>query len=165
MDAWMNETFKIQLPRILRECKRIKTSTQNEQSRQLYIYKWGKEEPLPQPSMFSSELYRPKSQPDSTWFLLTVLLPLRHRSDDLIHMKLSLHRIKFITYEYLSPDLVASFSARDLWNSKHSGPILPVVVKTNGVKVPCSICITRWLYSLFFASSCFLSMDGMEELT
>ena len=82
-----------------------------------------------------------------------------------MHMKLSLHLIKFITYAYLSPDLIASFSARDLWNCIHSGPILPVVVKTNGVKVPCSICITRSLYSLFFASSCLLRMDGMDELT
>ena len=95
---------------------------------------------------------------------MTVLLPLRQRREDRTHMKLSLHRIKFITSEYLSPDLLEIFSANDLWNCRHSGPILPATVNTNGVKLPCSICMTRSFYVLFFSASCFLRMEWIEAL-
>ena len=39
---------------------------------------------------------------------------------------------------------------RYFWSMRHSGPILPFVVKINGVRIPCSTSITRWLYFVFF---------------
>ena len=92
-----------------------------------------------------SVLYIPKSFPSSGMFLDGPLLHLRHSSADLMAMKLSLHLMKLMASLYFSPVLSESFSARALWKMMLSGPIHPVVVKTNGVKVPCSTCITLWL--------------------
>ena len=47
--------------------------------------------------------------------------------------------------EKLSPFLFAISSASLLWYLTHSSGIPPVVVKTRGVKVPCSISITLLL--------------------
>ena len=45
------------------------------------------------------------------------------KKKDLTHMKLSLHLIKHITSEYLSPVFLESLSANDRWYCRHSGPI------------------------------------------
>ena len=47
---------------------------------------------------------------------------------------------------YCSPFLIAISSANRLWYLNHSLPISPVVVKTEGVNVPCSMSRTL-LYS------------------
>ena len=51
---------------------------------------------------------------------------------------------------YCSPFLIAISSANRLWYLKHSLPIPPVVVKTKGVNVPCSMSRTLLEYRRFF---------------
>ena len=59
---------------------------------------------------------------------------------------------KFTVSEYFWLVLWLSFSLSFLRKQEHSLAIPPVVEKTKGVNCPCSICITRWLYILFFPS-------------
>lgn len=88
--------------------------------------------------------------------LLTVLEPRKQTSADLNIEKLIFALIHEIVEEYVSFFLFAINSARRLWYLVHSLLIPPVVEKTRGVKVPCSMSLTRSAYFRFFSSSCIL---------
>ena len=64
---------------------------------------------------------------------------------------------KHIAYANICRCLVQNFLCQWSMILHTFGSILPVVVNTNGVKVPCSICIAR---SLYIYSSCFLRIHG-----
>ena len=55
----------------------------------------------------------------------------------------SVHLIKNIIFSYFLPVLLAIFWVICLWNIEHSSPTLLETENTNGVKVPCSMFITR----------------------
>ena len=75
-----------------------------------------------------------------------VLEPLKQSNEARRTKKDSFTRMSRVTSSYRSPVLVAILFASVLWNREASGAITPFTVKTNGVKVPCSISMTRWLY-------------------
>ena len=82
----------------------------------------------------------------SRCILRSVLEPLRQTSADLN----SANEIRLLIHDmvlaYCSPFLIAISSANRLWYLKHSLPIPPVVVKTKGVNVPCSMSRTQALF-------------------
>ena len=107
-----------------------------------------------------TQTYFMQSSQSSPFVLLVrVLDPLRHRREALSTRKESLTRINRVTSSYRSPVFVASFSASVLWNLEASGAITPLMVRTIGVKVPCSTSITRVLYLVFFVCSCERRID------
>ena len=63
---------------------------------------------------------------------------LRQSKAHLKRAKDTLERIHDIVVLYSSPFLIAISSANLLWKRLHSTAMPPVVVKTKGVKVPCS---------------------------
>ena len=65
--------------------------------------------------------------------------PLRHRSVAFMARNDSLVRRYCITSSYRSPLDLLILTASALWYKSFSCPITPVVVKINGVKVPCSM--------------------------
>ena len=79
--------------------------------------------------------------------LLTVLDPLKHRRADRRIEKDTLALIQAIVVAYFSPFLLAINSANLLWYLLHSSGILPMVVNTNGVNVPCPTSMTRLAYA------------------
>ena len=113
-------------------------------------YKWAKALAKPDSSEFKFLIDQsPKSfraRPKSEFITLTVLEvdldPRRHKSVDLSARKESLTLRNLMTSSYLSPCFTLIFSARALWKIEHSWPITPVVVNTNGVKVPCTTSMT-----------------------
>ena len=83
--------------------------------------------------------------------LFLLLDPLRQSNAERKIAKDFFVLIQFIVLEYVSPFFTARSSASLAWNFLHSSPIPPVVVKTKGVNVPCSIKRTLLAYwpSLF----------------
>ena len=73
---------------------------------------------------------------------------------DLRRAKDTFERIHRIVVLYSFPFLIDMSSANLLWKRLHSSAMPPVVVKTKGVKVPCSPSKTLFAYSLFFSYSC-----------
>ena len=90
-----------------------------------------------------------------SFFVVCGLLALTYIKAALSSKNDSLHLIHVIMLVYFSPDFSAILSARCLWNCSHSGPIPPFTEYINGVKVPCSTCMIRWLKFFFFSFSCF----------
>ena len=83
-----------------------------------------------------------------------VLLPLKQSSDDRRRLNEILHLIHPITWLYVSFFFSATRLASLFIVTVASGAIPPLVVKTKGVKHPCSISRTRLPYSAFFFLSC-----------
>ena len=83
----------------------------------------------------------------SCCLLLDLVESLKHSIAERMMAKDTLALIQEIALEELSPFLFAICSARLLW---YSSAIPPVVVKTWGVNVPCSISITLSAYCLYF---------------
>ena len=94
------------------------------------------------------------SMSDILTALLFLLVPLRHSKADRRMAKDTFALIQHMVVAKSSPFFNASSSAWQLWNLLHSSAIPPVLVKTNGVNVPCSTSKTRLLYCLFFSLSC-----------
>ena len=80
--------------------------------------------------------------------------PLRQNKADLKRVKDTFEHIHEIVVLYSSPFLIDMSSTNLLWKRLHSSAMPPVVVKTKGVKVPCSTSKTLFAYNLFFLSSC-----------
>ena len=97
-----------------------------------------------------SMLFNLKSSP-SCWFLARkgTRDPLTHKMTDLRISKDILIRSHDITTEYSSFCFSDNLLAKAVTNFLHSSPIPPFVPKMRGVKLPCSISNTRWLYSRF----------------
>ena len=74
--------------------------------------------------------------------------PLRQSKADLKRATDTLERIHDTVVLYSSPFLIAISSANLLWKRLHSTAMRPVVVKTKGVKIPCSTSRTLFAYSL-----------------
>ena len=106
-----------------------------------------------------------KSSPPTSMFCLSDLEPLKHNNVAFRTRKEILTLIYLMMSSYFSPLFLLIFSANAWWNFEHSWPIAPDVVKMSGVNVPCSISITRWLYSLFLLSSWVRRILCTVELT
>ena len=79
--------------------------------------------------------------------LRNVLESLRQTSADLNRANEIRLLIHDMVFAYCTPFLIAMSSANRLWYLKHSLPIPPVVVKTKGVNVPCSMSRTLLEYN------------------
>ena len=82
---------------------------------------------------------------------LLVLEPPKQTNADLKSANEVLVLIHEMVLAYCSPFLMAISRAKRLWYFKHSFPIPPVVVKTKGVNVPCSMSTedSLWVETLF----------------
>ena len=107
-----------------------------------------------------SMLFNRKSSP-SCWLLARkgTRDPLTHNITDLRISKDILIRSHDIPTEYSSFCFSDNLLAKAVTNFLHSSPIPPFVPKMRGVKLPCSISNTRWLYSRFFAASCWWNIS------
>ena len=105
-------------------------------------------------------LFNLKSSP-SCWFLARkgTRDPLTHKITDLRISKDILIRNHDMTAEYSSFCFSDNLLAKAVTNFLHSSPIPPFVPKMRRVKLPCSISNTRWLYSRFFAASCWWNIS------
>ena len=81
------------------------------------------------------------------------LEPRIHRMADFRRMNEILDLIQFVTVLYSRFLLHATFALRILMTNSVSRLAPPYGVKTRGLKDPCSISITRWLYNRFFSFS------------
>ena len=88
-----------------------------------------------------------------SYLIVSCLEPLRQTSADLNSVNEIRLLIHGIVLAYSSPFLIAISSANRPWCLKHSLPIPPVVVKTKGVNVPCSMSTTLLEYRRFFSFS------------
>ena len=84
---------------------------------------------------------------------------LKHLNDDLNKQNPVMQRSQAIVVEYCSPLFSTSMLANLFKKTVASGAVLPVVVHTRGVKLPCSISRTRCPYSRRFFCSCCLYVD------
>ena len=85
-----------------------------------------------------------------------LLDPLKHITADLSRLKDSLDLNQWIMVLYVMFFRSASFCASSVMNLSASLPVPPYGVNTRGLKEPCSISITRWLYIRFFSFSLLL---------
>ena len=84
---------------------------------------------------------------------------LKHLNDDLNKQNPVMQRSQAIVVAYSSPLFSANMLANLFKKTVASGAVLPVVVHTRGVKLPCSISQTRCPYSRRFFGSCCLCVD------
>ena len=80
--------------------------------------------------------------------------PLRQSKVDLSSAKDTFESIDEIDVLYFSSFLIEMSFANLMWKCLHSSAMPEVVVKTKGVKVPCSTSKTLFAYNLFFSYSC-----------
>ena len=90
------------------------------------------------------------------WALLFALDPLRQMSADLNKVNEILLLFHDIVLTYCWPFLMEISSASRPWYLRHSLPIPPAVVNTQGVNVPCSMSrsLLEYQYRRFFPFSC-----------
>ena len=91
------------------------------------------------------------------------LAPHKHIIEASIRAKEMQRLTILITWLYGEPVLSAIREANLLYITEADGPQPPVVAKTMGVKVSCSISQMRYSYSLLFSLSCFLYVDNRES--